>query len=66
MNKNVSFYSQGTKTLIGGSQSLSGNAGNKLKFEEIKQKLSTPIIIRLLSYDFGIELVQKYFPDWLE
>jgi hypothetical protein len=42
------------------------SSARKLRFEEIKHKLTTPIIIRSLSYDFGIDLVQKYFPDWLD
>lgn len=37
-----------------------------MKFSEIKCKLTNPIIIRLLSYDSGIELAEKHFPDWLE
>jgi hypothetical protein len=55
----MSFFSHNSK--VGGPV-----LNSKVKFEEIKQKLTNPIIIRLLSDTAGIELAEKYLPDWLE
>lgn len=60
MQKNLSFFSQNTKM---GEEVAESEI---MKFNEIKCKLTNPIIIRLLSYDSGIELAEKHFPDWLE
>lgn len=47
MQKNISFFSQNTK--------IGANTETKIiKFDDIKSKLTNPIIIRLLSYDSGI------------
>ena len=38
----------------------------KFSFGEIREKLTTLLITRFLSDEVGLELVEKFYPDWLE
>ena len=37
----------------------------KLNFAEVREKLTTSIITGFLSNEKGLELVEKFYPDWL-
>ncbi len=47
--KGVSFYTQNSKNI----NSMSSGS-SKFRFEEIKSKLTTPMIMRLISNNAGI------------